>query len=498
FPAASLKDISCAWGFGPGDVGYWQAAVNAVDQNTTTDGVPTGVCTGNPDKVAPWPTADGWFNCGNNDVVNFTVQDLTKISGNIFDYDKSSGCTLDGTSCTCSSISTLSVAPDSKLTWLLDSMLGLLEEDVVDANGNYDVVSDYGTAGIEALTSNMTPGSPDVRLVPKCVMQVPPDANLKFNVASYYMGFVPTSAPYMFSGQKVLNLGYVFETSLEGWMTSISGDVYSKTTIDQTVPTTAAPTFKGTLVQSADYETYAFSDDEILVGTAGENSESRIFDDGSDNGAASGLGASKFDISLDLDAPGDTGSLNVSNPFSNVSTGAAHKIDVSAFNSYFKNYATDTVEYSVEGNGVAVVYITGAGVVDISKGFRPANVNTGGRILLITTNEVMIRKNVGMAAPAVDSVANIMASITTSKDITIESDPLAELSLVVQGSLISTKGIVKMSRDRVLQNSFPSLVVRYDPAYLYSLTTQKRNSTQEDIYSNLFKVNVDWKTYQEQ
>jgi hypothetical protein len=365
----------------------------------------------------------------------------------------------------------------------------------IDANSKFNLVSSEITSPLQLLyLTSVTPPS-DYSVEPACVVKALDNSSVgSFLTAEPYLGFRPSTSANI-SGLNVYNLVYKNRYLVNGWITSFGGDVYSGSHIGQVVPFVPLGDFTGFLLGS---KAYAFSNGDIDSGTVGGTPVERV-SSGTESGSVEDMGDIKpfsFGITdYDLSTPDRTTQLPVDLDMMGIwnlyglNSGITYSVGVSEFNNAMSYHTEQYVEYSVTDGGTAVVYIEGNGTVDISKELRSA----GGKLLIVTPKDVRIRSNVGTDTPASDSTANISAFILTSGNITIDStgNKSTELTLIVDGSLVSTKGSVSQNRDRGLENSYPSLVVNYDPAYIYDLTSLEQERAGM-LYPNLFLNNVTW------
>ncbi|MFA6981678.1 MAG: hypothetical protein WC243_01475 [Patescibacteria group bacterium] len=460
----------CSWTPTVSDIGTWQVAVNAIDSNSPRVG-----CSGNPDGERDGFPFQGWWNCGNNpslnDYVTITVQDNATITGNLVEV-------VDEATCDTKNGSPLNVS-GAEVNWYTGSTT--YSSPSVGISGSYQISSDSSNVIMESIYLTNVPILSDKTLEPVCVS----------DRSANPTGFMPQgtgfAAPdgYTIAGPVVLDLAYKLSSSLDGWFTSIDGDVYSGGVIAQNMPTNLAGNggFTGTLLQTVDSPSaYAFANLDIDIKASGD--VERVFNDA--GGSAKNMGATSFGISefKKFEAPDHAISIDASE-----FQGLEAKVYSVSFGDF--KTALGAGNYEVTDGKTAVVYIEDSGD-DIV--FSGDFTSSGGRMLLLTNNTVIISGAVGNPSPGVGALPQIEAFIISSKGIVVEDSPDgAEKTLIVEGGLVSTSGKVDVQRDRGLSNNYPSLVVRYDPVYLYSLTKQEREDSSNTLYPDLFTVNIEWK-----
>ncbi|MEZ6255302.1 MAG: hypothetical protein R3B92_00785 [Patescibacteria group bacterium] len=152
---------------------------------------------------------------------------------------------------------------------------------------------------------------------------------------------------------------------------------------------------------------------------------------------------------------------------------------------------------------VVVVYVT-PGVSDVLRfetNFVSAN---NRRLMFIVDGAVHIAREVGYPVldgdPTIDQTPNIQAAIIASGDIDFEgtqnpnpnADP--DITVIVEGPLVNG-GVLNPSinfrRDRGESNVYPSVVVRYNPIYIKSLTTLE-NDFEGDDFTGLSNIDLTW------
>lgn len=152
---------------------------------------------------------------------------------------------------------------------------------------------------------------------------------------------------------------------------------------------------------------------------------------------------------------------------------------------------------------VVVVYVT-PGVSDVLR-FETDFVSANNRrLMFIVDGAVHIAREVGYPVldgdPTIDQTPNIQAAIIASGDIDFEgtqnpnpnADP--DITVIVEGPLVNGGELnpsINFRRDRGESNVYPSVVVRYNPIYIKSLTTLE-NDFEGDDFTGLSNIDLTW------
>lgn len=491
-PAFSRALAGCTWTPGVSDIGTWEVGVNAFDSSS-----PILACSANYDNVyprtsLPWGT---WYNCGNRDLARVTVANAAAISGRVVDCGSA---TCDVAFLNNPTSPVLGFVTGANVVWETGGSPASYSS-AIGAGSTYNISTgsigpiSLSTVGID------TSGVSRVDMVLEPVLAADSGGN-QFNPSTGR--FASPFPGYTVSGNMVINLGYAWNSLVDaGWVVSQDGDVYANAgvtggIIQQTMPT--SPTsFSGYLLEplDSDYGLYVFSEDDINVKTAGVGGESRIVytDEDADiyGGWTSNIPSSSYEIEgYDPYNTTNADSISLSSGVLPSADQGPIEVTVSEFNTWVANHSS----YSVNGGGTAVMYVGGTGDIRFDSDLR----STGGRLLIITENLVIITGNVGVPAspsPAATVDPNIQAFILTSDNIRISDSPSgSEKVLFVEGSLVSTRGRINVLRNLGdLNVETPALVVRYDPAYLYTLIDQEQGSGSDTLYPGLMISNIQWK-----
>ena len=121
-----------------------------------------------------------------------------------------------------------------------------------------------------------------------------------------------------------------------------------------------------------------------------------------------------------------------------------------------------------DGDGVAVVFVDGD--LEFENEFTTGSNDS--RVVFVVDGGVTISSDVGTDVISSSTTPHIQAGIIARQGIVFESngnDPSDDLSIVVEGPLVSKDGSIEFNRDRGLSNGYPAEVVVYNPIYLNSL-----------------------------
>ena len=171
-----------------------------------------------------------------------------------------------------------------------------------------------------------------------------------------------------------------------------------------------------------------------------------------------------------------------------------YKADVACVNSGIADVAGGN--YSLAQDGAITLYVTGSG--DLRFDNRFISIDGDNRVLFVTGTgvNVKIAGSLDSGNPTFVSPTLIEAAFVINGNIEFErkaGDPDPEInpdiSIVVEGPIITRS--VSFNRNRGSTNYYPSEVIKYNPYYLYKLTSQERKSMNGN-YSGLFVVDVDW------
>jgi len=148
---------------------------------------------------------------------------------------------------------------------------------------------------------------------------------------------------------------------------------------------------------------------------------------------------------------------------SNLDADSVYKVDSSCVNDAISNGS-----YQVSGDGVAVVFVDGD--LEFENEFTTGSNDS--RVVFVVDGGVTISSDVGTDVISSSTTPHIQAGIIARQGIVFESngnDPSDDLSIVVEGPLVSKDGSIEFNRDRGLSNGYPAEVVVYNPIYLNSL-----------------------------
>ncbi|OGC68691.1 hypothetical protein A2415_01925 [candidate division WWE3 bacterium RIFOXYC1_FULL_39_7] len=179
--------------------------------------------------------------------------------------------------------------------------------------------------------------------------------------------------------------------------------------------------------------------------------------------------------------------------------GHIYNITVSAFNDLLTrgDYLT-----AGAGSGVAVLYVSGTGTIDINNDFLCGNCGSGNRKILVVTEAVVNISDAveipNLASFSVSEAPQIDFGIisTSSIDFLTRYDfatQTFDLPVVINGQLISRMDV---NFDRNLGHlnnyNFPAELVRYSGDILHWLTTYENTNTVNINYTGLATYDVQW------
>lgn len=118
--------------------------------------------------------------------------------------------------------------------------------------------------------------------------------------------------------------------------------------------------------------------------------------------------------------------------------------------------------YTVSGDGVAVVYVEGTLTFDGN--FRSSNDN---RILFVVDGSVEFSSDIGEAAPTASTDPHVQAGIIAKGSIDFESTGAEDdTTIIVESPLVAKDGSIVFGRNRGIDNSYPGTVVKFNPIYI--------------------------------
>ena len=274
-----------------------------------------------------------------------------------------------------------------------------------------------------------------------------------------------------------------------GWFTSLGGSVYSGGDVDMVL---SSSTEYGGFDTNEPYMTdsFAFSPAEIEVNSV---SGGEVI---SSKGYARNIGI-PFDFVYGSSSSVGAVDLEEISSLASLDPSTLYKMSVDDMNDILKS---GDIDYSsaIDSDGVVVIYLEGSEDLVFMNNFKTSNANK--KLLLVSTADVWFSPNVGTVGPLTGSPsdAHINVSIVTSGDIYFPTgiasdndDPAADDgTLVLHGSLFAA-GNIDFSRDRGLQNTYPSVAVHFDPSYMLMLQNQLNGSA--DFQRQFFSlVSISW------
>lgn len=189
---------------------------------------------------------------------------------------------------------------------------------------------------------------------------------------------------------------------------------------------------------------------------------------------------------LSFDPPRDAVEINsnCSNIFnSNLSAGSTYEADIDCVLQAVTSL--NGSDYKVSGQGIAVLYVTGDTSKNLlfDKNFRSQNQN---RIVFVSKRNINIGEDVGSSTIVENNLdPHIQASLISKGSITVLSNGSGDnndLSVVMEGPLVTKEGPFSVNRNRGVNNSYPTVVVKLNSDYVDKV---------ED--TNLSKVDIVWK-----
>jgi hypothetical protein len=180
-------------------------------------------------------------------------------------------------------------------------------------------------------------------------------------------------------------------------------------------------------------------------------------------------------------------------------TGSVYNITVSDFNTLLTGGS-----YLMGGNvtGVAVVYVTGGGDININNSFTCGNCGAQNRIILVVT-ESPVNVDASVAVPSlatysVSSAPQIHMGIVTSSNVEFPSvydwpTQTFDMPVVITGPVLS-RSIINFDRNLGFLNnySFPAEMIRYYSRMVYWLTRYEVTNTGSYNFTGLATYDVQW------
>lgn len=126
------------------------------------------------------------------------------------------------------------------------------------------------------------------------------------------------------------------------------------------------------------------------------------------------------------------------------------------------------LQYNLTGNGLAVVYVTGSGTLNLQKTLKSSS--SSERLLIITQAGISVASYVGDAPAAltIDSSANMQAAIiSTAGSYTVVSSGAGDPVLISEGPIVAN-GDVNVGKN--LSGNYPGVFVKQNPLYVVELS----------------------------
>ncbi|MFZ5425221.1 MAG: hypothetical protein ACOZAO_05480 [Patescibacteria group bacterium] len=530
----SCSGTSCTYGrtwtpaASGSDAGFWMLEVDSRDiyaPGGSGAGTCSGTscvntrCTGNPYNhliptgsflnppaypVSPWASS-GWSNCGNNSHLAVEVVGVTDVRGWLWDStdqvcSTSDKGTLELNSIAVDGISVSSPPINGSLSLDGSSNYPSYNINLVPVENGLSVCVDLSEYAQQAnATYSLT-----------CVEGPNGSGPLSGNCA--LLNLDPSTSPVD------IHLG--FDLASSGWFTAVDGDIFvgcssCTESVSQAIPDPA-------LVTAAGFSPYLvsglgnlFSNDDVSV-----NSGTSFFAESDMFIRNLNTSSPTWPVSYTFLPPENAIELTGGDCVGMFTARILDPDEVYYASSSCVQSGIDALGTQPQGqrfyrltngaSGVATIYITGSSTVTFGAGetsgsannrfFRSALVNST-RIMFISQVPIVISqdlgKSFGTAEPTETTRPFIEAGFISQAPITFEStnDVETEKTVILEGPIVvggSTDTIV-FAKDRGLNNDKPSVLVKYNPAYLVDLTNQERSGNNSvSNYSGLFVSPVFW------
>ena len=319
--------------------------------------------------------------------------------------------------------------------------------------------------------------------------------DLLFDVSkTSFQGACTTVASYMWqrnvtpSGGGTISISLAIQhTPVDPWTTVVNADVFAPG-IPIPVPaspSTPADNFSYYLIDSISGS--AIGGFALSNGFPITTSLSRINKPGLGGYAKLPSSPSHNDVALSsftFDPP--SSAVSKSDNLTSFTAGSVYKMSVTTFNSL----ATGA-SYTVSGNGVAILYITGS-TPDVTIGKNLQTSSTNGRVLIISKPPVKVAKGFGTASPTITTNPNVMAGIIAYGNITVENDTAAYDNPIILSTPFVSKGSIVLNRDLGSLNlTYPAqIIVNNYSKYLYDITNLERSKKDSMNYTGLRTFDV--------
>lgn len=318
---------------------------------------------------------------------------------------------------------------------------------------------------------------------------------------------------------RIVDIGYSLSTP--GWFTVINGSVYAKS-LGFVIPTTVASGFNAALLQ----------DTKVVLSNGATNvtdiDGEIAIEDTNNKYYTENLGTLEWPSVVVFLAPSNANEITSCNTGiwgGSLNPDNVYKIDDDCLNSAIATY---TGQYNLSKDGVVVIYVEGSDAIVFKNNFQSQNANR--RIMFVAEGSFTISKEVGESIPTPTSRANIEASLIAQDSINIEtvnteattgkgegesegsgeieiggsegSEELiggetegkegttVELTAILEGPLITKNGSINFNRNRLLENTYPSEIIRLNPLYIDKLLQQSKDANSN--YHGLLKRTIRW------
>ncbi len=304
-----------------------------------------------------------------------------------------------------------------------------------------------------------------------------------------------------------LDIGYVLNSVMDyGWFTSLDAPVYSGSGLTGMI-VSSAPEYPG-IDEAYMTSHYAFSPSAYNV-SATEEPTNRI----AEGGYAQNTGE-VFHFSFDSVEDSDAQYVSIQDLGEATDPDVIYAIGSQEFDRDINDPDRPMLNYGTifEKDGVVVVFIDGdpdRETVEFRQSLKASALSSqpNRRYLFVTNLPVIFSPDVGQpradadedtwALP--DGSADIEASIFTSSTVSfpsrispndVDNPDVQDSTITIDGSLIAG-GAINMSRDLNLWNTYPAVVVKYNPMYLVYLQRQLEvNSDFQRLFLSL--VSISW------
>ncbi|KKS16908.1 MAG: hypothetical protein UU72_C0010G0020 [candidate division WWE3 bacterium GW2011_GWB1_41_6] len=172
------------------------------------------------------------------------------------------------------------------------------------------------------------------------------------------------------------------------------------------------------------------------------------------------------------------------NYFFNVPAGAVPTTTLTGLNKDKAYYTASTAlfssgaVYSVNDNGVAVIYLTGSTPITISGNIRSSNPLR--RLVLVTNRNIVISPSIGQSVTSEATQAHIEMAILTSGTISFPSinpGTGTDSTVIVEGPVVAANRVTfGRSRGSINNNDSPSEHIKYNARIIDRITSQERTS----------------------